>query len=321
MGFFKTPAQASAPDPWEVITAFFASLKNAPPDKNGAGQFLLALHSALTASPSLPPPSENGASPKAGILADLGGFLAGSAGKAAGQPGTGTSGSIIRERIESRYQRIRFVQEELGKLDFKKIKTPAAFNDINQIDQFIFDHIDFSIYQKISAEQFRLIYDTGLDDFGDSFFQRAFKMDREELRKVIHRNYLKIGGAYYGKNENPLLLPIMRNLHTSLEFVPLINQEELLNECNGLLRYLLARIPANNRGETLSKETYYYLARNFRALFQILVSALDKVSIRHNDGMETTLFIPEQTDRTANPAALLGTFHPLNKAYTITLIP
>jgi hypothetical protein len=80
----------------------------------------------------------------------------------------------------------------------------------------------------------------------------------------------------------------MRTLHSSLEFAPLLTPSDLTN-------------PEQLRATA---------------------DALDGIVIRHDDGMETRLFVPKKEVPQSGPGGTLcGTFHPLNKAYTITLIP
>ncbi|MDR3139477.1 MAG: hypothetical protein LBT95_07360 [Treponema sp.] len=232
-----------------------------------------------------------------------------------------TPGGIVSSRLESRYLRIRCVQEELSGLDFNLIKPGMVFED------FIFSRIDFSIYNKIEEQTFCLLYDRGLDDYEDAFFEKNFKRNRSEIGDIIRRNYKKIGPLYYNLRGqgNPLLLAIMRTLRISLDFCPLLNREEVLNECTGLIRFLLEK--TNRQGPlppAPGKESFFYLAQSFGTLFRHIALSLDKLTFTHNDGMETLLFAGETPapSRPGTPrAALRGTFHPQNKPYTITLVP
>jgi hypothetical protein len=180
----------------------------------------------------------------------------------------------IGRRLERRYRRLCFVQRELARLDAaEKPEAPGSFED------FVFGQIDFSIYKKIDEEEFCL-FDEGLEDYDEGFFVKAFGMNRKDTGGIIGGAYVKVGNFRVCKKADPLLLSIMRSLHTSLEFVPLFLKEELENE------------------------------EQYRAL----IAALDGVEVRHSDGMTTRLFVPK------NERALCGTFHPLGKAHTITLL-
>ncbi|MDR2211128.1 MAG: hypothetical protein LBO65_06655 [Spirochaetaceae bacterium] len=235
----------------------------------------------------------------------------------------------LRRRIESRYRRISFVHRELVKLDAaaKEVtgkgsaplnhdmgvppdkaqgknlldgsgkpgmakaagagRPAAAGKTSESFEDFVFRRIDFSIYKKIDAEEYGLLFDQGLEDFEETFFQRAFKMDREAVRRTISQAYIKAGPFFVCQGTSFLLLSIMRTIHTSLDFAPILTESDVSTE------------------------------EELRAL----VAALDGVVIRHEDGMETRLFVPQagSAGKTARPA-LCGTFHPLNKAWTITLI-
>jgi hypothetical protein len=193
----------------------------------------------------------------------------------------------IRQRIESRYRRICFVYRELAKLDSaaKGSGTPEAVKDTagvnaaaGSFEDFVFSRIDFSIYKKINAEEFRLLFDAGLADYEELFFRKAFAMNREQVRETIRSSYIKAGSFYVCKSAGPLLLSIMRTLHTSLEFAPLLTGNDVADT------------------EQLG----------------LLTAALDGVVIRHDDGMETRLFIKDNS--------LYGTFQPMHKAYTLRLI-
>jgi hypothetical protein len=214
--------------------------------------------------------------------------------------------NTIRQRIESRYRRIRFVHEELVKLDRAAKKqmgniphgdgsSGPAYN--GNFEDFVFSHIDFSVYKKIDAEEFRLLFDEGLADFEEAFFQKAFTMNRENVRSTIKSAYIKVGTFFVSKSAGPLILSIMRTLHSSLEFAPLLTSPPDLASPEQL---------------------------------RATAGALDGTTIRHDDGMETLLFVPKEgsNPQTVKPQStgsslpvLCGTFHPLNKAYTITLIP
>ncbi|MDR1142956.1 MAG: hypothetical protein LBK77_01905 [Spirochaetaceae bacterium] len=195
--------------------------------------------------------------------------------------------NTIRRRIESRYRRICFVHRELAKLDAaaKRSGAPGASAKdkaegnaaAGSFEDFVFSRIDFSIYKKIDAEEFRLLFDEGLSDYEELFFRKAFAMNRKQVRETIRASYIRVGPFYVCKGAGPLLLSIMRTLHTSLEFAPLLTGNDAADaEQLGLLR-----------------------------------AALDGVVIRHDDGMETRLFIKDNS--------LYGTFRPMNKAYTLML--
>ncbi|GHV76277.1 hypothetical protein AGMMS49942_10980 [Spirochaetia bacterium] len=195
---------------------------------------------------------------------------------------TGVRRGLIMRRLDRRYARICVVHAELGRLDFKKARPGTGLEDM------VFAQTDFNRYQKISREDFNTFFDEGLDDFEDVFYKNNCMMDRGAVRKAIFHWYRAEGEHYYCAAVNPLLLGIMRTLHTSLDFAPLLRAEETQRECEILIRFLQSP--------------------NFSAL----VRSLDKVTVIHPDGMTTTLSLKDET--------LYGTFHPANKAHTIRLI-
>ncbi|MDR2785492.1 MAG: hypothetical protein LBB83_06220 [Treponema sp.] len=216
-------------------------------------------------------------------------------------------------RINRRYLRVRAVQDELGKLDFEKAKPGDA------LDDFVFGQTDFSIYKKINAEDFSL-FSAGLDDYDDDFYAGFFRMDREKTGTVIDSAYRRIGAFYYMNREkhlhNPLLMGVMRTLHTSLAFRPLITGEELRAEFTGVVRYLIVN-------KVVDGKIFLPSVQNFDAVYYDLLKALDGSSVIHGDGMITNLAVEPATDAGFADAgkifALKGTFHPRNKAYTMCL--
>jgi len=190
--------------------------------------------------------------------------------------------NTVKRRIESRYRRLLFVHRELADLDAAVKQRGDA--PAESFEDFVFSRIDFSVYKKIDAEEFRLLFDDGLDDYADAFFQKAFNMNREKVRSVIAGAYIQAGAFYLCKQAGPLLLSIMRTLHTSLEFAPIIAAGELSG------------------------------ADQLRVMAELLNGTV----IRHSDNSETKLFIPGGN---SGSPLLCGTFYPLGKACTIVLIP
>lgn len=279
---------------FKSISSFFTLLKNKTYDNNAVNQFLTDLSDIPVDALAMP------------ILRDI---------KELGD-GTRTpvypGGGIIRTRLESRYRRICFVYQELKKLDFKKARPGMLFDD------FVFEQTDFGIYKRIPQEDFYLLYEAGLDDFDDKFYIKKFRINRSAVRTIINRLYRPAGAYYCCKEEkilrNPLLISIMRTLHTSLEFVPLIGSGELLQECTGLIRFLLTQ-------SDMDKDMFFYMAQGFNELFCRLLCNLHNVTVTHSDGMDTTLFTAAADKTETSAFTLWGTFRPLNKAHTISLVP
>ena len=225
----------------------------------------------------------------------------------------------LRQGIHRRYLRICFVHQELGSLDFSKAQQGIEFNE------FIFEQIDFSIYYAIPQEDFVLFSSVGLEDFDEGFYNRFFQLDKAGAEAMIQGAYTLQGSQYCLRNEkfrfNPLLMSIMRNVHTSIDFAPLLSSDALLKECTALVHYLEQ---GSQGGEGLGKEVYFYLARGFKRFYARALAALDGASLRHPDGAITRLSAKvgsAATDRSGNDAriSLLGVFNPGNKPYTIEL--
>jgi hypothetical protein len=239
---------------------------------------------------------------------------------------------LLGARLDRRYRRIRTIQDELEKLNFDKAKPGAA------LDDFVFEQTDFSTYKKIVAEDFSLFTD-GLDDFHDSFYVKSFGMDRKKIEAVINAAYKRIGVFYYITQEkhlhNPLLMAVMRTLHTSLAFKPLFTEEEVRAEFVDVVRYLTGH-------KVVDAKTFLPLIEDFNAVYSGLLGSLDGSAVLHDDGMITTFAVePENnaalTDNKKGPVpegvtslvltslvltslVLTSTFHPRDKAYTIRLV-
>jgi hypothetical protein len=230
-----------------------------------------------------------------------------SAGKAAGLQGQG-SRSLLRKRLDRRYARVCVVHSELNKLNFKNARPGTGFDD------FIFQQTDFDVYKQISAENFAVFFLEGLDDYDESFYKKNFMMDKEKLKALIGRSYAPAGDSYVCKTLNgkinPLLLGIVRTLHTSLEFLPLIGKEELHGETAILIRFLQSH-------SAVDEESAANLSAGFPALFGGFLHALNGAVVTHLDTMKTTLTVKTENGK----PALYGTFRPGNKAFTIPLIP
>jgi hypothetical protein len=230
------------------------------------------------------------------VLSDIAVFGAGADGAGRSAPG------IIRRRLDRRYARICVVYRELGKLDFNKAQPGAGLEDM------VFAQTDFDAYRRISREDFNAFFHEGLDDFEDSFYRYNLMMDRDAVRRAISRWYTSEGDCYVYAGENPLLLGIMRSLHTALDFAPLIRAEETLEETAFLIRFLQSQ-------SALEEGALSALTENQGLLFFTLLRSLDGTTATHPDGRATALFVEEGSD----PPVLCGTFFPENKAHTIRL--
>jgi len=197
--------------------------------------------------------------------------------------------AIVNKRIESRYRRLLFVHKELAKLGPVMTNSGSAKPIPGEsFEDFVFKQIDFSIYKKIHEEEFCLFFDEGLSDYDESFFQKTFMMSRREICCIIRDAYIKESPYYLCKKPGLLLLSIMRTLHSSLDFAPLLDNIDFI-------------------AKDQLKEA---------------AELLDGVLIRHNDGMETKLFKPNAQNRGNIPpnSLLCGTFYPLGKACTLSLV-
>ena len=213
--------------------------------------------------------------------------------------------NLIKRRIDRRYRRLCRVQEELGRLDFKKAaphKSPGT-----ALEDFVFSQIDFSRYMKMDEQDFEQLFPEGLTDFDEVFLQKSFGCGKTEIQSLITASYKKTDGTYRiqtgDPGKEPLILSVMRTLETSLETLPLFTAGETEEELKSLLNFV------EGSGEKSRRRI-----PGMERLFPLLVSGLDNALIPHGDGMTTKLFISPRGD-------LSGTFRPGNKPWTIVLIP
>ncbi|MCL2070117.1 MAG: hypothetical protein FWH19_03935 [Treponema sp.] len=206
------------------------------------------------------------------------------------------SEGIVFHRLERRYYRLCRLQNELSRLDLKKA-APGVSSGTANLEDFVFSQIDFSRYRAIEEKDFKMIFPDGLTDFDEAFFKNNFRLGREEVQNLIKESYEKAEGLHKLKQENPVILSIMRSLETSLEDSPLFTSGEITGELKNLLDFCHAAMPNNTE-----------------LLYPLLVYGLDDTQISHSDGMTTRLFIPAQGD-------LSGTFQPAGKPWTRVLIP
>lgn len=200
----------------------------------------------------------------------------------------------LKERIHRRYLRLCRAQEELGSLDLKKAAPGVSPED------YIFSRIDFSRYREIEERYFHTLFYRGLEDFSETFLRQNFNHGRQELQSLMEDSYIKKEDTCKIQKESALILSVMRTLETSLESLPLFTPEEIDTELN------------NFPGLTADRKIQGKILPKAEKLFPLLVSSLNGVSIPHEDGMTTKLFINKNGD-------LAGTFRPGNKPWTIVL--
>jgi hypothetical protein len=207
-------------------------------------------------------------------------------------------GGVIWQRLERRYARLCFVQEELTRLNALKAEEKKLAKTTESFEDFVFSKTDFSRYKRIARGDFDF-FTASLDDFDERFFVNNFKKPKSEVKKLLQKCYKGIGPYYCLLRESPLILSIMRTLETSLESLPLINEEEIIDELKLLYSFLGGGL---------------FTADNIHGFFGFLIQRLDGVKVTQKDGSITKLFIDTRGD-------LSGVFTPGNKKWTLKLAP
>jgi hypothetical protein len=211
---------------------------------------------------------------------------------------SGESNNFVTRKMESRYRRIAFVQHSLENIDFSKAKPENRFED------FIFAQSDFSIYEKIDAESFQLLYIDGLEDLSDDFYTKVLSREKFEIQKIISARYKLIDG-FFVSDGNPFLIPIMRSVHTSIDFASFPDPNQFRNEFETLLDFL-----QKNAG--LPDIFFQHFAQEEDDLFCDLLVLFDKTEVSHNNETKSRFFIAEEKGKTA----LFIVFNPGGKAFT-----
>ncbi len=258
-------------DPGQIIGQFLEQLESGKIKSALFKQFLMVL-------PALPEDLP--------LLQGLGRFF------------SGEKENLVSRKMESRYRRIAFVQQTLGKIDFSRAKPGNKFED------FIFEQSDFSIYEKIDTEAFTLLYIDGLDDLPDSFYKKTFSRGKDEIKKIISARY-KLTDGLYVSDGNPLVIPIMRSIHTSLDFIPFPDPVHVRNEFETLFEFL-----EKNAG--LPNDFFQYLAQEEDDLFCALLVLLNQTEVVQQDRTVSRFFIAGENGNTA----LFAVFNSGGKAFT-----
>jgi len=209
---------------------------------------------------------------------------------------------LFYRRLNRHYLRLCRVTSELDRLDLSKV-APYSLQAFS-LEDFVFSNIDFSRYREIAEKDFGLFQPEALADFSEEFFRKNFGFCRVEVQSIIEGSYKKTQGQFINEGkykmirENPLILSIMRTLETSLDNLPLFTFEEMQEE--------VAKLPDHTIKRTIIPDV--------DTLYRHLVSSLDNVTVTHEDGMVTKLFVSREGE-------LTGTFRPGNKPWTRVLIP
>jgi hypothetical protein len=248
-------------------------------------------------------------------------------------------GGVIWQRLERRYARLCFVQEELTRLNALKAGEKKLAKPSESFEDFVFSKTDFSRYKRIARGDF-VFFTASLDDFDKHFFVNNFKKTKIEVEKLLQKCYKEIGPYYCLLRESPLILSIMRTLETSLDSLPLINEEEIIDELKLLSLFqnsvsfgqalgktgqepgfFIKSKGAVPKAEVLEQPLLYsflggglFKAYNIHGFFGFLLQRLDGVKVTQKDGSITTLFIDTRGD-------LSGVFTPDNKKWTLKLAP
>ena len=115
---------------------------------------------------------------------------------------------------------------------------------------------------------------------------------------------------YVLMDTNPLILALMRTLHTSLDFVSLPSKDRVMNEMESLVGFLVQNHIIN--------ETFFPVVKEKAdELYLCILSLFHKTEYRHSDGMTTRLFI----SMVRGEAFLCASFTPNQKPYSVVLAP
>jgi hypothetical protein len=220
---------------------------------------------------------------------------------------------ILWGRINRSYLRLCRIQEDLEKIDFAQA-APGVIPE-----EYVFSRINFGRYREIKENEFDVFFLEGIKDFDEEWWIDNFSLGRNGIKTLLENSYANTKGIYQLKKESPLILSVMRTLDTSMEIIPLLGAEEIHREMENLSgflgpgRYHSAEGQIRENPGNSSSRQGPVTGPNEEHVFSILIRSFDNVTIRHEDGMETKLFVNVRGD-------LSGTFRPKGKPWTRVLI-
>lgn len=146
----------------------------------------------------------------------------------------------IHNKILSRFLRLRYMSETMERaMAEKDIHVPRPEEDFGE---YVYRTVPIEHYREFEKKYFELLLVGGLNDFDDSFFVRILRRSKVEVARLVSSNYKKVKGRYILRSTHDTdIIKTIFILETSVQFRPLISEEEILNE----LKVSLLRIASD----------------------------------------------------------------------------
>ena len=211
---------------------------------------------------------------------------------------------LFHNKILSRYERIKYIQEIFEKLDFKAAKPGMQFEDL------FFQQAGDEFYERIAKRYFEIVFIDGLDDFEDSFYNLVFKCSKDVIAKIISQSYKKKDDHYLLRSKDlPNIKKIMSILHTSIQFRPILTEKEFIGE---LVQAILRVLPQLD----LEMECFDNLLLQAEDIFACVLCLLHDFNFVHRADIIGRSFLSISKDK----LALCCNFAPMGKIHTFILL-
>ncbi len=132
---------------------------------------------------------------------------------------TERSQGVFHRKINSRYVKDKLINEQYSKID-STVRNSITTED--ELSDYLLSGVSVD---KIEAKLYNILYVDGLDDIPESHLIKYTGFDKNEVKELFDRFYIKKGGYYYittGKSE--FLASAIRRLPIS-KYNPLIETE------------------------------------------------------------------------------------------------
>jgi hypothetical protein len=146
----------------------------------------------------------------------------------------------IHKKILSRFLRLRYMNEIMERaMAEKEMHPPKPMEDFGD---YVYRTVPIEHYREFDKKHFELLLIGGLNDFDDSFFRNNFRRSKGEIAQLVSSNYRKDKGKYILRSNHDIdIIKTIFILETSVQFQPLISEEEIIKE----LKISLLRIASD----------------------------------------------------------------------------
>jgi hypothetical protein len=214
----------------------------------------------------------------------------------------------IHTKILSRFLRLQYMNEIMERaMAEKDIYVPEPKEDFGD---YVFRTVPIEHYHEFETKYFELILVGGINDFDDSFFVRILRKSKDEVARLVSSNYKKVKGRYKLRSTHDTdIIKTIFLLETSVQFRPLIIEEEIIKE----LKILLLRIASDLN---LTKSEIELIFTHGNDLFLSILGLLHDISFVWNEKIIGRSFLSAQESK----IGLTCDFYPNGKSFSFPLV-